>query len=159
MTKKIILILSLCVCILGGCSATSVDVAQVSGVVTLDGEPVANARVMFYPVAGGPRSSNATTNEKGEFKASTFGVYDGALIGHHAVTVSKVDEAAFPKIDPNEGYSGKAYEQMMSPSALKKNAKPKMILPEKYSKKETSGIEVDVVKGEKNNFPLNLVSK
>ena len=125
----------------------------------MGGEPVAEAKVMFHPVDGGPRTSYGTTNEKGEFKVSTFGMNDGALVGRHVLTVTKVDMESQPKFNPQElatkGYSGQGYADMMGPNAAKR-PKPKFIIPEKYSKKETSGIEVDVVKGETNNFPIQL---
>lgn len=142
-----------------GCSAPPADLAKATGVVTLDGEPIPDAKIMFHPVAGGARTSYGTTNEKGEFKASTFGMYDGALVGHHQVTITKVDTSAQAKVDPKQGYMGGGYDQMMSPKALAQNAKPKFVIPGKYSVKETSGIEVDVVKGEPNNFPFDLKSK
>ena len=63
---------------IGGCSKPPADLAKASGLVTLDGVPVPEAKIMFHPVAGGARTSYGTTNEKGEFKASTFGMYDGA---------------------------------------------------------------------------------
>jgi hypothetical protein len=143
--------------VVSGCNSAPDNIAPASGIVTLDGKPVAEARVMFYPV-GGARSSHATTNDKGEFKVSTFGVHDGALVGRHLVTVTKIDTAAQVKVDPAEGYMGAGYGAMMSPEALKKNAKPKQTLPAKYATKESSGIEVEIVKGQTNNFPLNLES-
>jgi len=162
MTKNLILGVTVafaCLSVLSGCNSAPADLASASGVVTLDGKPVADARVMFYPIKGGPRNSNGTTNEKGEFKVSTFGVHDGALTGRHAVTVTKIDPTSQPKVDPKEGYMGKGYDAMMSPEAMKKNSKPKQSLPTKYSTIESSGIEVEVVKGQSNNFPLNLESK
>ena len=141
-----------------GCGGTD-DVAPATGVVTLDGNPLADARVMLHPIGGGPRTSYASTDEKGEFKASTYGMNDGALIGRHKVSVSKVDTSAQVKIDPKEGYSGKSYESMMAPKAMAKAANPKSLIPEKYGTQETSGIEVEVVKGKRNHFTLDLLSK
>mgnify|MGYP003381852385 FL=1 len=143
-----------------GCGGRA-DLAQATGVVTFKGEPVAEAKVMLHPLGGGARNSYGTTNEKGEFKLSTFGMNDGALVGRHAVTVSKTDTSALPQIDTSElatkGYTGASYEAMMGPGAAARNAKKiKHIIPEKYSAKETSGIEVDVVKGESNHFPLDI---
>ena len=144
---------------IGGCSKPSADLAKASGLVTLDGVPVPEAKIMFHPVAGGARTSYGTTNEKGEFKASTFGMYDGALVGHHQVTITKVDTSTQAKVDPKQGYMGGGYDQMMAPKAMAKNIKPAFVIPAKYSVKETSGIEVDVVKGESNNFPFDLKTK
>ena len=142
-----------------GCTKPPAELAKATGVVTLDGVPVAEAKIMFHPTAGGARTSYGTTNEKGEFKASTFGMYDGALVGHHQVTITKVDTATQAKVDPKQGYMGGGYDQMMAPKNLAKNVKPGFVIPSKYSAKETSGIEVDVVKGEANNFPFDLKSK
>ena len=142
-----------------GCSKPPADLAKATGVVTLDGVPVAEAKIMFHPTAGAARTSYGTTNEKGEFKASTFGMYDGALVGHHQVTITKVDTSTQAKVDPKQGYMGGGYDQMMAPKNLAKNVKPGFVIPAKYSAKETSGIEVDVVKGETNNFPFDLKSK
>jgi len=146
--------------LLAGCGGRA-DLAPATGVVTFKGEPVEDAKVMLHPLDGGPRNSYGTTNAKGEFKLSTFGMNDGALVGRHAVTVSKVDPDSLPKLDTSElstkGYSGASYEAMMGPGAAARNAKKiKHIIPEKYETKEKSGIEVDVVKGEKNHFPLDI---
>jgi len=159
MNKTSFLGISLCLfnlCVLSGCGSPE-NIAPASGVVTLDGKPVSDGRVMFHPVDGS-RSSHATTNEKGEFKVSTFGVHDGGLVGRHLVTVTKIDTSSQIKIDPKEGYMGASYEKMMSPEALKQNIKPKQTLPIKYATKETSGIELEIIKGQANNFPLNLES-
>lgn len=141
-----------------GCGPSESNIAKASGVVTLDGKPVPEARVMFHPTAGGPRTSYGTTNEKGEFKASTFGRYDGSLVGECAVTVSKIDTSAQPKITGSDGYMGKGYDQMMAPANLAKSVKPKFVIPQKYSNKETSGLKVKVAQGETNHFTLELKS-
>ncbi len=145
---------SMVICALAGCGG-SADLAPTSGVVTLGGKPVADARVMFHPTGGG-RTSYATTNEAGEFKASTVGTYDGAVVGSSVVTITKVDTSGQVKVTGSEGYMGKSYEQMMSPAAIAKMSKPKMTLPQKYSSKDTSGIQVDVVKGQSNKFTFDL---
>ncbi len=159
-TSSILNLVGLCVVLgLTGCGGRA-DVAKATGVITLNGEPVPEAKVMFHPKDGGSRTSYGTTNEKGEFKASTYGMHDGALVGHHIVTITKIDTKDQVQFDATElaqkGYSGKGYEAMMGPNAAKNRAKQKFIIPEKYSSKDTSGIEVDVVKGEVNNFPLDL---
>lgn len=144
----------------GGCSSRA-DLETATGVVTFNGEPVADAKIMLHPLNGGPRNSYGTTNEKGEFKLSTFGLNDGALVGRSAVSVSKVDQSSLPKIDTSElatkGYGGASYEAMMGPGAFAKaQKKVKYILPAKYADHATSGIEVDVVKGEENHFTLDI---
>jgi hypothetical protein len=141
-----------------GCGPSMPNVAKASGVVTLDGKPVPEAKVMFHPTAGGPRTSYGTTNDKGEFQASTFGTYDGSLIGECAITITKTDTSAQPKITGSDGYMGKGYDQMMAPANLAKINKPKFVIPQKYSAKETSGLQVTVVQGEVNRFTFDLTS-
>ncbi len=145
---------------LAGCGSPA-NIAPATGVITMGGEPVAEAKVMFHPIDGGPRNSYGTTNSKGEFKVSTYGMNDGAIVGRHVVTITKVDTKDQVKFDANElaktGYSGAGYEKMMGPNAAKNREKDlSYIIPAKYSSKDTSGIEVDVVKGETNHFPFDL---
>ena len=147
-------------CTLNGCGGAA-DVAPATGVITMGGQPVEEAKVMFHPIGGGSRNSYGTTNAQGEFKVSTYGRNDGALVGRHVVTITKVDTKDQVKFDAAElaqkGYGGAGYEKMMGPKAAA-NAEKNLsyIIPAKYSSKDTSGIEVDVVKGETNHFPLDL---
>lgn len=161
MLKNLLTAAALCtVGVFAGCGGRA-DLAPATGVVTFKGEPVEDAKVMLHPLDGGPRNSYGTTNSKGEFKLSTFGLNDGALVGRHAVTVSKVDASALPQFNKEElatkGYQGASYEAMMGPGMAEKNEKKlKNIIPAKYSSKENSGIEVDIVKGETNHFPIDI---
>ncbi len=66
--------------------------APVSGVVTLGGEPLANATVSFAPQGdgfdvAGPGSSG-TTDESGEYELRTFKDDRGAVVGSHTVRIS-----------------------------------------------------------------------
>ena len=78
-----------------GCNSSKFDLAPVSGVVTLDGEPVADARVIFEPqrtgqeaLSAGP-SSNGVTDDEGRFTLeTTVEGHRGAVVGAHTVTVS-----------------------------------------------------------------------
>lgn len=72
-----------------GCSPRRPTTVPVSGIVTLDGEPVAGAAVMFEPEAGGV-PARASTAADGSYKLSTFRRGDGALVGRHRVTVAKI---------------------------------------------------------------------
>ncbi len=74
-----------------GC--TSANFAPVSGKVTLDDKPLANATVVFNPVASGGSlnasiASTAKTNDKGEYKLKGSNGQSGALIGPHRVSIS-----------------------------------------------------------------------
>jgi hypothetical protein len=73
-----------------GCASKYTPV-PVSGVVTLDGQPVSKATVYFYAVGDEKegRPAQGATDENGEFRLSTLGKEDGALPGEYKVVVHK----------------------------------------------------------------------
>lgn len=80
--------LFLCVLMLTilGCGSGSSDIGTVEGVVTLDGNPVDRATIIFYPPTG--RSSFGYTDENGHYSLVHSRKNNGALIGNHRVTIS-----------------------------------------------------------------------
>ena len=152
------------VCLLTGCTKKSdVPLAPASGVVTLNGKPLENARVNFYPKESSSRFSYGTTDAEGRFKLSTFGVNDGGLIGSHTVTISKVDlPSEAGKIDieklKKQGYSGggmPGYESMMGLGG-KPKAEIKDQVPAKYSDKASSTLEASITAEGPNEYNFNL---
>ncbi|MEX1223311.1 MAG: carboxypeptidase-like regulatory domain-containing protein [Pirellulales bacterium] len=79
--------------LLAGCGGDSFDVAPVSGTVTLDGQPLPEARVAFEPIApagellAGP-GSHGKTDAAGRYTLETLEGRRGAVIGRHRVTIS-----------------------------------------------------------------------
>jgi hypothetical protein len=71
--------------------------APISGVVTLDGEPLANAFVNFQP-NGGP-GSTATTDQEGKYSLTTINGEIGAVVGVHTVAIYSVHSQEAPKTD------------------------------------------------------------
>lgn len=67
------------------------ETGEVTGVVTLGGEPLADARVVFTPVEGG-QSSEATTDAQGRYTLVYRGDELGAKVGSHTVSVSTFEE-------------------------------------------------------------------
>lgn len=61
------------------------EVAPVTGVVTLDGNPLADATVTFSPESG--RDSAGTTNEAGQYTLIYLPDVPGAKIGRHKVRI------------------------------------------------------------------------
>jgi hypothetical protein len=63
----------------------------VSGVVTLDGQPLKKATVYFYAVGNerDGRPAYGTTDDNGEFKLSTMGNNDGALPRKYKVVIAQ----------------------------------------------------------------------
>jgi hypothetical protein len=74
--------------VLAGCGTEGPEIAPVTGIVTLNDQPVEGAMVYFEPVQGG-RSSTALTNAEGEYELKYIGDRMGALLGDHQVRITK----------------------------------------------------------------------
>lgn len=77
-----------------GCGDSS-QIAPVSGVVTLDGEPLPDAIIGFEPIAAEGQleagyGSYGRTDAEGRYTLRSLHKEDGALIGTHRVSVSTV---------------------------------------------------------------------
>jgi hypothetical protein len=111
-----------------GCGGPG-KVAPVSGVVTLNGKPVADVAVTFQPVATEGNNTPGTgafgvTGPDGRYVAKLItGETTGATVGKNQVRFS-----AYVPVDPN--YDGP------------NKAKPKVNIPSRYWSE--SGIEIDV---------------
>lgn len=129
--KRIITVLCLCGLIqLAGCSGDGLDTYPASGVVTLDGKPVAGAGVLFMPTDG--PTASGTTDEQGRYKLMT-GELEGAIAGPHRVMITLM------KITGIE-VTTDGLEGAIDTGGIKKE----YIVPEKYSKIETSGLTAEV---------------
>ncbi len=109
-----------------GCGRQGPVLLPVSGVVTLDGQPVAEAGVIFTPAEGGPAASG-TTDAQGRFQLRTVNE-SGAVAGEHLVTVTKQETTGlgdFGAVGP-EG------------------VKTIWHVPEKYGNRKTSGLKFTV---------------
>ena len=134
-----------------GCSSEPTDrlpTYPVTGVVRLDGKPLAKANVtLMYAELN--RSSFGQTNEAGEFKLATYEDADGALAGQASISVSKWEEAELDK-GPIAGEPG------YDPSKAYKPQKPhKSLVPEKYSDFQKSGLSAKI-EASKTNPPLKI---
>lgn len=70
-----------------GCGGTDgQNLGTVQGTVTLGGEPLPNAQVVFQPANGRP--STAITNDQGKYELQYTSAEPGALTGSHQVTIT-----------------------------------------------------------------------
>jgi hypothetical protein len=100
-------VLGLCLATVFGCGKSSHPIAPVSGQVTLDGQPLADAHVTFQPMAsadGGLSGvgSVGVTDAEGKFTLRTVKPKEnGAVVGTHRVwiTTSYKDEKDDPHND------------------------------------------------------------
>lgn len=75
--------------------------ASVSGTVAMDGEPLADCEVLFYPE--GEAGSTGVTDENGRYVLLYNGTHRGAVIGSHVVRMKRVAQngkPAGPKLPP-----------------------------------------------------------
>lgn len=75
--------------LLSGCGSSGADVAPVSGRVTLDGAPMAGARIRFQPEAGGGSPSYGAADADGNYVLGYNRNQSGALIGWHTVSIER----------------------------------------------------------------------
>jgi len=135
----------------GGTKSRGLKVEYVEGVVTLDGQPVPGASVIFHPVTPGGLTEPAGgyTNANGVYKlSSTNGDPErGAVAGDYVVTVEKIEI-----IDPNMARSYD--EQVMLPSLP---ITEKHIVAEVYRVPATTPLKFTVTPG-RNKIDLELKS-
>jgi hypothetical protein len=112
---------------------------KAGGVVTIDNKPLANAHVIFTPNQG--RAATAQTASDGTFSLGTYQSGDGAIVGHHHVSVAA-----------REAGDG----QLNRPGAPGMERPGRSLIPEKYASTATSGLEFDVSKDGKNTFEIQL---
>jgi hypothetical protein len=138
-------------------------VAAAKGVVTFKGKPLENARVAFHLIDADAVFSYGVTDAEGKFRMSTNGVNDGAIVGKHKVTISKVNvPEALQKIDKDAMKKGQGvvgmpgYESMMGLGG-KTPVAPKQDLPAKYADLKTSQIVIEVkTDAASNDFKFDL---
>lgn len=131
----------------GGTPEGQRPTAPVEVTVTYKGKPVVDATVTFISVEN-PIAANGITNEQGVAILHTYQPKDGAVIGNHQITVTKVEidkNVKTKPIDPSQadvvGYTP------LTPL--------KSLIPKKYDLPGTSGLTAEVKKGS-NKFPLEL---
>ena len=138
-----VLLLAACgiVCLAaGGCGPKRPETFPVSGRVTYKGRPVARGLVAFYPAEG--RMATGDIGPDGRYSLTTFRAGDGALPGHHRVTIDakRIVGAFWPPAHESQG--GKSHGQ------LGYAGKVEWLVPEEYSHHETSPLRAEVTRGE-----------
>lgn len=79
------------VVVVSGCGPSGPTLGRVEGTVTLDGQPLAGARVCFYPEGGG-RTAEAVTDQQGHYVLSYTSEGTGAMAGPNKVSISTYEE-------------------------------------------------------------------
>ena len=112
-----------------------------------DGQPLDNALLLFYRTDKAETEkewiSSAVTDNNGAGQPKVIGKFPGLVAGSYKVAVRKVWMEPRDDLPPNI--------QDSLPQALEVD-----LVAKKYAEKQTTPLEIVVVKGEKNNFTLTL---
>ncbi|MDR0520723.1 MAG: DUF4198 domain-containing protein [Planctomycetaceae bacterium] len=127
---------------LTGCAEKNpYGVVPVTGVVLTDGKPMDGIYVTFILTGGDGKTAGGITDAEGRFTLATAGSeMKGAVPGMYNVTFEKFTVNVVRDASGHESPAGKNF-----------------LIPERYGKPETSGIEpVTVERGKKNHFEFKL---
>ncbi len=127
-------------------------VYKVQGKVTYNGKPVVGANVTFTSETAN-KSAFGRTDDKGEYRLTTYGANDGAVEGKHIIVVSKQSVSASNKKEApvtSTDYipPGFAPEEPAAP--------PTDLIPAKYAAAETSGLLAVIASKGPNEILLEL---
>lgn len=123
-----------------GCGRGGIGLAPVEGVVTIDGAPLADAGVLFFP--NDPKMGQPATGEtdaEGRFTLVTAS-REGAAIGEHLVAIAKDKTTAIPN-------SGRFPQYKVT-----------SFIPNKYADPKASGLTANV-RDDDNYFEFALKSR
>ena len=139
--------------LLSSCGKQSkLDVTVVTGTVTVDGRPMGEISITFYPVDGNEIAAFGSTDTQGKFNLSSpsVPVGSGALPGEYVPTFSKTETEERPAAATLEEHA-RLYGDTL-PEVFH-------LIPQKYGDPKTCGIApVRVEKGKKNHFDFELKS-
>lgn len=71
-----------------GCGVAAPELAEVTGTITLNGQPLQGAAVRFTPVSGAGWPAHGTTNAEGRYRLLSADGRPGAMPGQHMVAIS-----------------------------------------------------------------------
>tara|TARA_R110002111_G_scaffold262862_2_gene342004 strand:+ start:9389 stop:9802 length:414 start_codon:yes stop_codon:yes gene_type:complete len=137
-----------------------VTLGEVSGIVTMNGSPLADVVVVFTPEKGNP--SSGRTDASGKYVLFYRENAEGAIVGSHKVSItskqtfnpSSKGESEIEEAIPIDSPTGP--DSNMPPIKLPAGTFKKESIPTKYNTK--TELKADVIAGE-NTFDFDLKSK
>lgn len=131
---------------LAGCGDSGLKLADATGTVMLDGEPMPYVGVVFHPQVGPIATGN--TDAEGRFSMTTAR-QKGALVGEHIVTVAGGSGSGV-------AYSKGQGNTIGAPIKRRGQQVGRPRLSSRYASPTTSDLRVTVKAGEKNDFTFEL---
>ena len=151
----------LCVFAIGCGSEKGPTLAPADGTVTYQGQPLADANVMFVPEKG-PLATGITDSD-GHFTLAT-GARSGVAVGPAKVAIDahspeESSVAAPPK--PKNAQEAQEYVRKLGDMQTQMNQQggppqPKSLIPQQFTKVETSGLSYEVKAKGGNHFDIKL---
>jgi hypothetical protein len=139
--------------ILGCGGSNQLARAPVTGQVTLDGEPVSEATILFRPEVG--RAGTGRVENGVIVEASTYGINDGIVLGTHKVAIQPIPD------DPPPAPSRIEEENNIATPSPVQNPRParaKSQIPAKYQDVDRSGLTVEIEEDD-NELTLELTKE
>lgn len=144
-----------------GCGSDRPPLAEASGVLTLDGEPVGEASISIVPVNEG-RPGSAITDSEGRFSLKSFPDEEGAIVGDYKVTVIKISGPGAFSLDgatPAESESEDGSDGLSTIGGddnSQKKLKTTYHVPQRYMDATTSGLTLTVPEDGTSELKLEL---
>lgn len=140
-----------------GCGDGYPKRVPVSGTVTFEGKPLANANITFLTSVEDGMSASGKTDDAGKYTLTSYTPDDGAIPGEYSITINMIDDrAADVDASSSEGDFGADYGKMMDESASSVAPAQAGGLPAKYAVAGKSGLKKTVQEGSENVFDLDL---
>lgn len=135
-----------------GCgNSDRLDRGYVSGTVTLDGQPLASAAILFRPAQG--RAGRGEVRDGKIIRSGTYEENDGLVLGTHLVAVQPIYGPAPSQSDPNAEKS-----KLKSKQGAGYGGTASAKIPRKYRNLQNSGLTAEITSGE-NELTIELTSK
>ena len=120
-----------------GCGTKTSNSVKVSGIVTLDGVPLAGAKVTYHP-SSGAAPPVGFTDSAGRFTLSTFDLKtlqstDGALPGEYKVTVEMIPPSAGRNLAGGDGLKAGHMPKPKTSAKHDRSNPPEAKLPDHYA--------------------------
>jgi hypothetical protein len=133
-----------------GCGSKYPPTAQVKGKITLNGKPVTTGRISFHPTTG-ERPALGHIGPDGAYSLTTFERGDGALLGHHKVSIksTRIENA------PPTPKDLKEEAEFNAKGLLSRKPQLVFLVDKKYYDDRTTDLETEVRPGE-NEIDFNL---
>lgn len=138
-----------------GCGGSNrAETHPVSGKITYEGEPVADAHVVFHPTGDSGVIARGKTDEDGYYELTTYDTDDGAVAGEYKIAISKADpssDVVSQEVDLDN--PGAMYDSMMAGDGTE--VELESMLPAKYAS-PASTPETRTVQEGSNEFNIEL---